>query len=69
MAYAERLARDGYDVVLVAPRRERLEEVAERLRRERGVQAEVLSADLTEAEALAQVEARLANDESIALLQ
>ncbi len=67
-AYAERLARDGYDVVLVARRRERLEALAERLRRETETQAEVLAADLTNAEAVAQVEARVATDGSLALL-
>jgi len=67
-AYAERLARDGYDVVLVARRRERLEELAERLRREAETHAEVLAADLTDIGALAQVEARVAGDESLALL-
>ena len=67
-AYAERLAGDGYDVVLVARRRERLEALAERLRRETEAQAEVLAADLTDAGALAHVEARVAADESLALL-
>jgi uncharacterized protein len=55
-AYAVRLARNGYDVVLVARRRERLEELAERLRREAQAHAEVLAADLTDAGALARVE-------------
>ena len=68
VAYAERLARDGYDLVLVARRRERLEQLAERLRREADAQAEVLAADLTDADALARVEARVAGDESLALL-
>ena len=67
-AYAERLTRDGYDVVLVARRRERLEALAERLRLETETQAEVLAVDLTNAEVLAQVEARVATDESLALL-
>jgi len=68
VAYAERLARDGYDVVLVARRRERLEDLAQRLRREADLHAEVVAADLTDAGALAQVEARVAGDESLALL-
>ncbi len=67
-AYAERLARDGYDVVLVARRRQRLEALSERLRLETETQPEVLAADLTDAEGLARVEARAAGDESLALL-
>jgi len=67
-AYAERLARDGYDVVLVARRRERLERLAERLQREGGVHVDLLPADLADARALAQVEARVAGDESLTLL-
>jgi len=67
-AYAERLAGDGYDLVLVARRHERLEELAQRLRRAADARAEVLAADLTDADDLAQVEARLAGDESLALL-
>jgi len=62
------LACDGYDVVLVARRRERLEELAERLRREAGASAEVLTADLTDPVALAHVEARIADDEPLGLL-
>ncbi len=54
--------------MLVARRRERLEDLAERLRREADTHAEVLAADLTDAGALAQVEARVAGDESLALL-
>lgn len=67
-AYAERLARDGYDVVLVARRRERLRTLAERLRAEAGAQADVLAADLTDAGGLAQVETRVAGDPPITLL-
>src|SRR6202022_4598102 len=68
VAYAERLARNGYDVVLVARRRERLEGLAEQLRRETDTHPEVLAADLTDPGALAQVEARVAGDESLVLL-
>ncbi|HLJ59448.1 MAG TPA: SDR family NAD(P)-dependent oxidoreductase [bacterium] len=67
-AYAGRLAREGYDLVLVARRRERLEQLAERLHREAHAHAEVLAADLADAGALARVEARVAGDESLALL-
>jgi len=67
-AYAERLARDGYDVVLVARRRARLEELAERLRCEAGRHAEVLAADLTDAAALGRVEARVTDDEALTLV-
>jgi uncharacterized protein len=67
-AFAERLARDGYDLILVARRRGRLETLAERLRDEAGAEAKPLVADLADAEALSQVEAHLAGDERLALL-
>jgi short-subunit dehydrogenase len=67
-AFAERLARDGYDLILVARRRDRLEALAERLRNEAGAEAEPLAADLANAEALSQVEARVAGVERLALL-
>ena len=47
-AYAERLARDGYDLILVARRRDRLEALATRLRQEAGAEAEPLAVDLTD---------------------
>jgi short-subunit dehydrogenase len=55
-AYAERLAGDGWDLVLVARRRDRLEQVAARLQDAHGVAARVIAADLgrtDELEALA----------------
>ena len=52
--FAQRLANDGYDLVLVARDRERLEKLAAELPTE----AEVLAADLTDAAQLATVEAR-----------
>lgn len=67
-AFAERLAREGHDVTLVARRRDRLEELAERLRRDAGARADVMSADLTDPEAFAKVEARVTADEALALL-
>jgi len=56
VAFAERLAADGYDLVIVARRRDRLEELAERL----DANVEVLAADLADPDALGQVEARAA---------
>jgi uncharacterized protein len=67
-AYAERLAREGYDLILVARRRERLEALAERLRRETDAKAEPLAADLTDAGALSQLESRLADDARLAFV-
>jgi short-subunit dehydrogenase len=47
-AFTERLARDGYDLVIVARDRERLETRAQQLRERCAVQVDVLPADLTE---------------------
>jgi short-subunit dehydrogenase len=66
--YADRLARRGYDLILVARDRARLEALAERLRAETGRTIELLRADLTDKTDLAGVEARLATDASITLL-
>ena len=66
--YADRLARRGYDLVLVARNRQRLDGLAERLVRETGRQVEVLVADLTVTADLRRVEARLRSDNSITLL-
>ena len=45
--YADRFARRGHDLVLVARDNARLELLAERLRREAGVRVDVLRADVT----------------------
>lgn len=63
--YAERLARRGRNLVLVARSAKKLETLAERLRAEAGVTIETLSADLTDAADLALVEARLREDMDI----
>ena len=67
-AFAERLAGRGYDLILVARRRDRLEAMAERLQRDFGAQSEVIVADLTDPVALAALEARLAGGHSLDLL-
>jgi len=66
--YADRLARRGYDLVLIARDKARMEALAARLRGETGVAIEVLPADLTVAADLARVETRLREDASIGLL-
>jgi short-subunit dehydrogenase len=66
--YADRLARRGHDLVLVARDQAKLEALAARLRAETGVAVDVLPADLTDAAALATVEARLREDARIGLL-
>lgn len=66
--YADRFARRGYDLVLVARDRERMEALAARLRAETGVTIEVVKADLTDAADLARLETRLREDRTINLL-
>jgi len=67
-AFAERLARDQYDLVLVARSRERLDTIAKRLTESRGVSIEVLVADLTRPADLALVEQRLGEEPTFDLL-
>jgi short-subunit dehydrogenase len=67
-AFAERLARDGWDLCIVARSRGRLEELAKRLRREHGIRVQVVSADLTDPSALGALERRLARDARLELL-
>jgi len=66
--YADRLARRGYDLVLVARSVERLEALATGLRAQTGRAVEVLAADLSDSDRLAQVSARLATEPNLSLL-
>lgn len=61
LAFTRRLARERYDLVLVARDGERLEKVAAELRAEHDVTVEVLAADLADEHACRTVEARLAD--------
>src|ERR1700742_3638661 len=54
--YADRLAKRGYDVVLVARRLDRLEALANQMRKTHGVNVEVLQADLEKDSDIAKVE-------------
>lgn len=54
-AFARRLARDDWSLVLVARRLERLETLAEEVSKRHGIQARVLAADLAETEGLRRV--------------
>jgi short-subunit dehydrogenase len=66
--YADRLARRGHDLVLVARDVARLEALAAKLKAATGVRIDILPADLTNKADLAKVEARLADDASIDIL-
>lgn len=66
--YAERFARRGHDLVLVARDKVRLEALAARLRDQYSVAVDVLPADLTQPNDLAAVEARLRDDSRIGTL-
>jgi short-subunit dehydrogenase len=63
--YAERLAKRGHDLILVARRAEKLKALAERLEKDHQIAVEVLAADLSRAEDLERVEARLREDRRI----
>lgn len=66
--YADRFARRGHDLVLVARDAARLDALASKLKGETGVAVDVLPADLTNLEQLAVVETRLRDDDRIGIL-
>jgi short-subunit dehydrogenase len=66
--YADRLARRGYDLIVVARDRARLADLANRLSADTGRKAEVLVADLTRKADLLAVEERLHSDKRITML-
>ncbi|MEU0971389.1 SDR family NAD(P)-dependent oxidoreductase [Streptomyces sp. NPDC005917] len=64
-AYAELLADRGHDIILVARDKARLDAAAAKISSATGRSVSVLSADLSTAEGIRAVEARLADDASI----
>jgi short-subunit dehydrogenase len=66
--YADRLARRGHDLVLVARDTARLEALAAKLKAETGVKIDIITADLTQKADLTRVEARLRDDAAIDIL-
>ncbi|WP_019831025.1 SDR family NAD(P)-dependent oxidoreductase [Sphingomonas sp. PR090111-T3T-6A] len=66
--YADRLAKRGYNLILVARDTTRMETLAGRLRAETGVTIDVIGADLTDAADVTAIEQKLASDPSITLL-
>lgn len=66
--YADRLARRGYDLILVARSRDKLTALAKRLGDETGRTVEVFAADLNDKSDLTRVETLLRTDASITML-
>ncbi len=67
-AFCRALAREGYDLILVARRREPLEELAEELTSRHDIKAEVLPADLSSDPDTARVARRLEEAAGLCLL-
>lgn len=63
--YADRFARRGANLILVARRADKLTDLANRLRAETGVAVEVIAADLANADDLVLIETRLREDATI----
>src|ERR1700744_1913699 len=66
--YADRLAKRGFDLILVARNKDRLDSIAKRLRLETGRQVTPLQADLNDKAGLAKVEAVLRDNPDITML-
>ena len=66
--YADRLAKRGYDLILVARNQDRLAALAQRLTAETGRSVKTIAADLNDKTDLARIEAVLKSDQSVTLL-
>lgn len=66
--YADRLAKRGYDLILVARNAERMNELAQKIQADTGRSVQVLPADLTKTTDMKKVEEVLKNDASITML-
>jgi short-subunit dehydrogenase len=66
--YADRLAKRGYDLILVARNQGRLDALAERLKSATGRSIETIAADLNDRADLAKIEATLRGNAGITLL-
>ena len=66
--YADRLAKRGYDLILVARSEARLKSLSERLTKETGQSARALRTNLNDKADLAKVESTLRDDPTIAML-
>jgi short-subunit dehydrogenase len=66
--YADRLARRGYDLLLVARSQERMADLAKKIVSETGRKVEILAADLTDSNDLAKLERILRDDSRVTLL-
>jgi short-subunit dehydrogenase len=67
-AFARRLGAEGYDLVLVARRRDRLAALAHEVEAAAGVGVEVIAADLAQPHELRLVEERTMGDEALEIL-
>ena len=63
--YADRLAKRGYDLILVARSKDKLDEVAKQIQSSTGRKAETIQADLSVAADVKRIADRLASDPSI----
>ncbi|MBK0636058.1 SDR family NAD(P)-dependent oxidoreductase, partial [Klebsiella aerogenes] len=66
--YADRLARRGYDLILVARNRERLDGLARRLVAETGRSIEIVTADLSKRGDVSRIESILRDNAGISVL-
>ena len=66
--YADRLARRGYDLILVARNRSRLAALAQRLENETGRSVKTIAANLNDKADLARIETTLRTNASVTLL-
>lgn len=66
--YADRLAKRGYDLILVARDQSKLQNVADKIKADYGNNVEVIPADLTSKVDLKRIEERLRSDSNITLL-